>query len=209
MNSGTDEPLQDNHDDDGYMLTIRFKERPLIWIAIAILAVFVVVEGLALLTMRSSSSSQFPQPGDFHDPSDFGGENQFSPSQGSGGSSSSAVPGGDAPSSSSTPVSRTPAPGPPTAEIVTGEQAVTRVNEYLAGAGLAKADADGLLDVVNGMNSKLATLDAGLAAGEITPEKYATKVQQEHENARLGILRILGWQESTVLIESLRNTTGG
>lgn len=208
MSSGTEEPLQDgveSGDDDGYMLTLRFKERPLIWIAIAVLALFVVVEGLAILTMRSSSSSQFPEPGDFHDPNEMGrsGSQGFTPKGGSeaGGS---AVPGSD----KSTPVQKEGAlvasTGMNSVEIVTGDEAVSRVNAYLKDAGLSAADADELLNVITSMNTSLAALDASLAKGDVGLEVYTSSVQQEQENARLGILRILGWQKSSILLESLR-----
>jgi len=226
MDSGMDEPVQDNldsrqgdpqggaqgHDDDGYMLTIRFKERPLIWIAIAVLALFVVIEGLALLTMDSGSNSQFPQPGEFQDPNDIGRSgsgSQSYPSQGGSDSSSSGLQGSDTTAPPITKASQGTSPGVPAMEIITGDEAVTRVNAYLKGAGLSKTDADGLLNVINSMNTGLVALDARLAKGEIALDAYTSSIQTEQENARLGILRILGWQKSTVLLDSLSGSVPG
>lgn len=207
MSSGTAEPQRDEAqalDDDGYMLVLRFKERPLIWIAIAILAVFVIIEGVALLAMPSSSSSHFPPPGDFPNPAEMGGNmGQNFSSQGGGNT------GRDISQASAVGASQGSASGPSSDEIVTGDEAVTRVKAFVESAELSKTDADELLDVIHNMNTALEALDAGLAKGEVSLDEYMDSVRLEQENARLGILRVLGWQKSTALFEGLGAPAAG
>jgi hypothetical protein len=214
MSSETQEPVQDRHEsdpeDEGYMLVLRFKERPLIWIAIAVLAVFVVVEGLAILTLRSGSSSQFPEPGDFHDPSEFGqGGSQGGSAQGGGGSSAAGQQVDEASKSVPSHTAKGNESGIASMEIVTGDEAVTRVEAYLATAGLSEADGAELLKVITDMNAALGTLEASLTKGDVAVEDYTASARQEQENARLGILRILGWQKSSILLETLSVAPSG
>lgn len=217
MSSGEEQPMQDSSksgqcapgsqanraDDSDYTLVIRFKERPLIWIAIGVLAILVVIEGAAILSMRSSSSSYTPPP-----PSEF---EDFDGASGGGGQSfqqqnGSSSYGGKQPETfnSSQPTTSTRGGSAGGAvEIVTGDQAVTVVKAFVEDAGLDKRDADELLAAIEETNASIAALDASLAKGELELGDYQSSIHSENERARLAILRVLGWQKSTVLLEQL------
>jgi len=197
--------------DDDTLLVLRIEERQLMWIALAVLAVFVVINGFAILT-RDTSGSGFNRPPPFeegsHSFSPPGSERTKSGSAGDGAHSSAPGQGEKGPQDRA-PRSDGGLPNNDSMVIVKGEEALSRVKAFATDFDLGKEDTDALIAVVEKTNAAIEAVDTQLASEEIDLATHSTDVQRQQDNQRLEILRIIGWQRSSNLQERLRSTAAG
>lgn len=199
----------DEPDDSGgsSVLVVRIREMQLVWIAIGILAVFVVIDSVALLSMRSSKSyDQGLFPGTLSDAASAGYpvSGRVEPRDPYDQTDGAVMEAGQGFSPDRLPRSAGTDPGNEYLALATGKEAVSRVEAFIADYELGKDDADALMDAVKETNKAIETLEAQKSSGEIDGPTYETQVEREQENQRLKVLQLIGWQSAAKLYERLR-----
>jgi len=201
-------PSEDGSEEDAgdeSLLVIRIQERQLMWIVIAILGIFVVIEGIAILGLRSAVRGQsYGGPISRHvdeapgEPGTWSGTTQSEPGR---ISTAPGQEGGDPPAGEG--VSEEFATGPAPVMLVSGEEAISRTKAFAKEIELDVPTTDALIEVIEKSNVAIDALDAQIAAGEIELDAYMSEVQRTQSDLRLEILRIIGWQKSSDLYERL------
>ena len=202
-NGGTKPPA--NPGDDA-VLVISIDERQFMWVAVAVVALFVAINGIALLTWESSGSQFAPPP--FEDgsyPAPPSGSGQLQGGAGQGAAQPSTSPGADMGERDRTPRSEGGYPNNDSMAVAKGDEALGRVKAFATDFDLDEEAADALVSVVEQTNAAVGALDTRLASGDIDLTTHSAEVIRHQEIQQTEILRLLGPQRSSNLLERLRS----
>jgi len=212
-----DETEEDEPENEENILVIRVQERHLMWGAIGILALFVLIEGIGLLSLRSSAgrggqgfgNDFVPGAEPVHAQDGIPSTGQVAPQDPYGQSGGAGMQTGAGFSPDRADRDAGASAGNEYLSLVSGEEAVTRVEAFIEDYDIAEEDAKALLAVVKETNVAIAALDARKESGELDGALYDSELEKEQENQRLKILQIIGWQNAANLYERLRTNPGG
>jgi hypothetical protein len=193
---------------DDAVLVISIDERQLMWVALAVVSIFVAINGIALLTWDNSGSTMLPPPfedGSYPEPPSGSGQGQEMKPSDFKQPSSSSEKGTD--TRDRAPRTEGGWPNNDSMELVRGGDALTRVQAFATDFELGKDDTDALVAVVEQTNTAIVLLDTRLASGDIDSPTHSSEVQQLQDDQHAGMLRLLGAQRSSNLLERLRSPT--